>query len=345
MQGGSATAHLPAMPQRMQRLDWVDALKGLAILAVVAGHIWTRGPLRDAIYAVHMPLFFILSGYTARFVPWGKLLARCAIGLLLPFVIFSALLLAADFWIEGERGMLPIFATWEQGIWTILFETARTRGPFTILWFIPSLIIARLIWNALLMGGRRADSRRLMLVMLAIYALSIVAHHLGWASPFGLLAVPGAVLMMWVGALWHDWGQAGRRQTMLLGAMALAAFIVPLPVNMKMGNLGWLSLSLFTAAAATIMLAGLVRRLPPLLMAPLVWLGSASMVIMYLHVAFAHYLAPYASRAILFAIAVAVPMLIHRLLRLSPVTRLILLGEKSSSLNPIGLGLTNARNR
>lgn len=343
MQGGSATAHLPAMPQRIQRLDWVDALKGLAILAVVAGHIWTRGPLRDAIYAVHMPLFFILSGYTARFVPWGALLRRCAQALLLPFLIFSALLLAADFAIEGERGMLPIFASWQQGVWTILFETARTRGPFTILWFIPCLIIARLLWNALLMGGRRADSRRLMVVMPSIYALSFVAYQLGGASPLGLLAVPGAVLMMWVGALWHDWGQPGRRQTVLLAAMTLAAFIVPLPVNMKSGNFGWLSLSLFTAAAATIMLAVLVRRLPPLLMAPLVWLGSASMVVMYLHVAFAHYLAPYANRATLFAIAVAAPMMLHRLLRLSPVTRLILLGEKSPSLNPIGLGSTSVR--
>ena len=344
MQGGSATAHLPAMPQRMQRLDWVDALKGLAVLAVVAGHVWTRGPLRDAIYAVHMPLFFILSGYTARFVPWGALLRRCALGLLLPFLIFSALLLAMDFWIEGERGMLPIFASWQQGVWTILFETAHTRGPFTILWFIPCLIIARLIWNALLMGGRRVDSRGLVMVMLAIYIVSLLAHQLGGASPLGLLAVPGAVLMMWVGALWHDWGQPDCRQTAMLTLMTLAAFIIPLPVNMKLGDFGWLGLSLFTAAAATIMLAALVRRLPSVLMAPLVWLGSASMVIMYLHVAFAHYLAPYAPRVILFAIAVAAPLVLHRLLRLSPVTRLILLGEKSPSLNPIGLGSKSGTN-
>lgn len=343
MQGGSATAHMPAMPQSRERLDWVDALKGLAILAVVAGHIWTRGPLRDAIYAVHMPLFFLLSGYTARFVPWGMLLRRCAMGLLLPFLIFSALLLAADFWIEGERGMLPIFASWQQGVWTILFETARTRGPFTILWFIPCLIIARLIWNALLMGGRRADSLRLCVAAVAIYGVSIVAYRVGGPSPFGMLAVPGAVLMMWLGALWHDWGQPGRRLAASFAAMSLAAVIIPLPLNMKTGDLGWFSLSLVTAAAATIILAVIVRRLPPVLMTPLVWLGSASMVIMYLHVAFAHYLAPYAPRIILFAIAVAVPMSLYRLLRLSRVTRLILLGEKSSSLNLIGLGSTNAR--
>ncbi len=344
MQGGSATAHMPAMPQRMQRLDWVDALKGLAILAVVAGHIWTRGPLRDAIYAVHMPLFFILSGYTARFVPWALLLRRCVQSLLLPFLIFSALLLAADFAIEAVRGVRPIFASWQQGVWTILFETAHTRGPFTILWFIPCLIIARLIWNALLMGGRPADSRRLLPIMLAIYGLSLIAHQLGGASPFGLLAVPGAVLMMWVGALWHEWGQPGRRFTMLLAALTLAAFIIPLPLNMKAGDLGWLNLWLFTAAAATIMLAALVRRLPPVLMAPLVALGSASLVIMYLHVAFAHYLAPYAPRAILFIIAVAVPVLLHGVLRRARFTRLILLGEKSPSLNPIGLGSTGSTN-
>lgn len=327
MQGGSATAHQPVRPARI-RLDWVDALKGLAILAVVAGHVWPHGPLRDAIYAVHMPLFFILSGYTGRFVPWRVLLPRCAQGLLLPFLIFSALLLAADFLIEGVRGMRPIFATWQQGVWTILFETAHTRGPFTILWFIPSLIIARLMWNALLMGGRRADSRRLFPVMLAIYGLSILAHQIGGASPFGLLAVPGAVLMMWTGALWHEGGHPGPKLAALFGLMTLAAVIIPLPVNMKAGDLGWLSLSLFTAAAGTLTLAALIRLLPSALMAPLVGLGSASLVIMYLHVAFAHYLAPYAPPALLFVIAVAVPWLLHRLLRRSRITGLILLGEK-----------------
>jgi peptidoglycan/LPS O-acetylase OafA/YrhL len=51
------------MDKKTARLGWLDAAKGLGIILVVIGHVWTRGPVRDAIYAFHMPLFFIAAGY------------------------------------------------------------------------------------------------------------------------------------------------------------------------------------------------------------------------------------------------------------------------------------------
>lgn len=59
------------------RIEWIDALKGFAILTVVIGHcadgILSAGMysqykfelqvLHDAIYSFHMPLFFIVSGF------------------------------------------------------------------------------------------------------------------------------------------------------------------------------------------------------------------------------------------------------------------------------------------
>ena len=61
----------------MQRLNWIDALKGFAILSVVIGHcidgvrkgdtyseyIYALQAAYDFIYAFHMPLFFAISGY------------------------------------------------------------------------------------------------------------------------------------------------------------------------------------------------------------------------------------------------------------------------------------------
>src|SRR5690606_3359028 len=140
------------------RLVWIDALKGLGMIAVIAGHVWTSGAVRDAIYAVHMPLFFPLSGYTASAMPWLRCLPPLACGLLLPFISFTVLLLGADFLIEGLRGMRPIFPNWRAGVEAILFATATLRGPFTIFWFIPCLLGARLVWNALASGRRRPDS-------------------------------------------------------------------------------------------------------------------------------------------------------------------------------------------
>lgn len=58
-----------------QRADWIDAARGLGIVLVVLGHclrgLVAAGVLADgpvfqivdrAIYAFHMPLFFLLSG-------------------------------------------------------------------------------------------------------------------------------------------------------------------------------------------------------------------------------------------------------------------------------------------
>lgn len=44
------------------RLDWLDILKGIGIISVVIGHViqWRY------VYCFHIPLFFLISGYTFR---------------------------------------------------------------------------------------------------------------------------------------------------------------------------------------------------------------------------------------------------------------------------------------
>ena len=50
-----------------KRLQYVDFLKGFAILCVVVGHIAAFNPkcdlLIDFVYSFHMPLFFFISGF------------------------------------------------------------------------------------------------------------------------------------------------------------------------------------------------------------------------------------------------------------------------------------------
>lgn len=51
------------------RIEWVDILKGIAIICVFIGHTTNdnygniSGLLHMWIYSFHMPLFFFLSGY------------------------------------------------------------------------------------------------------------------------------------------------------------------------------------------------------------------------------------------------------------------------------------------
>lgn len=314
------------MPVVRERLDWLDALKGIGIIAVVAGHIWTRGMLRDAIYSFHMPLFFMASGAVARAVPTRLLATRLLLALGLPTLSFAILFLGLDFLIEGMRHVRPIFPDALTGASSILLSTERLRGPFAILWFAPCLIMARLAWNSL---SHRFDPAgvRMMAAMAGVMIVALLVDRYGARSPLGVLPVPGAILFIWLGHRWRD-----RRPGLLFGLACLAfaafAFIVMPPLNMRAGDLGWPILGVAGAAAIVDRIAWIARRLPGKFMHPLGWIGRNSLIVMFLHLCFAHYLAPYFPRLVLLALGVAGPLLIGLLMRRNRMTRLLFLGER-----------------
>ena len=60
------------------RVKYIDAMRGLAILTVVIGHLVQRNigggtshPLFDLIYSFHMPLFFFICG-CAQWLSYSK---------------------------------------------------------------------------------------------------------------------------------------------------------------------------------------------------------------------------------------------------------------------------------
>jgi len=322
---GEMIDHAPA---RHVRLDWLDALKGFGILAVVAGHVWTRGPVRDAIYLFHMPLFFIASGFTLRPVPFPRLLRRLSASLLVPFLIFSLLLLSADFLIEHWRGVRPIFANFAHGAQVILLSTQSTRGPFTILWFVPCLVLARLVWNGLALRWPDPGKWQWPVTILALLAAAYWWG--GTASPFGLIAVPGALAFLWIGALWRSRAGAPlpRWTGLAAGAGSLLAFAFLPPLAMKTGGLGIPLLSVAAAFVVTWTLAQALGFMPGVVVSALAGLGRMSLVIMYMHVAFIHYFAPYASPAILLVIALAGSVMVDQAARRSGPTRRLLLGAR-----------------
>ena len=75
------------------RIGWVDVAKGIAILLVIVGHTLSSGGMPwKAVFSFHMPLFFILAGYTFRARKWGELVPSSARRLLFPYVLMFLLL-------------------------------------------------------------------------------------------------------------------------------------------------------------------------------------------------------------------------------------------------------------
>ncbi len=59
--------------QIKKRIDWLDIAKGIAIICTIIGHSVEKNKIGVFIFSFHMPLFFILSGYTLKKIQFSEL--------------------------------------------------------------------------------------------------------------------------------------------------------------------------------------------------------------------------------------------------------------------------------
>ncbi len=297
--------------QDHDRFAWIDSARGIGIVAVVAGHVWTHGALRDALYSFHMPLFFLLSGYLFRPHPAWRFARRQIVAQGLTYLVYLFAILACDHLIEGMRGHRPIFSHWPQDLWPVLMGGSALKGPFTVFWFVPCLLGARIAFNAI---------ARYLPDMLAPAWIAIALTSLGAGvgmgaitdlSPWGLLSMPMALFLLWAGAAGRAIGWK-KRLVWLIVPLSLAGLFWFPPVNMKAGDYGWPILSLAGALATSALIFRIASLHPPgaaLLRA----LGRGALVIMYVHVPVIHYLAPDLPRPLLFLLGLAIPYALYRM--------------------------------
>lgn len=122
-----------------KRITYVDICKALGIYLVVLDHIMPNTPkLRAIIGAFHMPLFFILSGYTTSIKKSYKEYCLSRIkSLIIPYFIWAIL-----------------FSTYSiKNLLYILYGSNKSlgvAGSNAVLWFLPCLFISDLLANAIL---------------------------------------------------------------------------------------------------------------------------------------------------------------------------------------------------
>jgi len=306
------------------RLEWIDVARGIGIIVVVAGHVWTRGPLRDAVYSFHMPLFFLLSGFLSRPQPAARFAIRQLASQMRPYAAFLILLIIADSIIEPSKGKSPIFDQWPQDLAPVLLGGSWLRGPFTIFWFVPCLMASRIIFNALSAHWPSPLDPRWALAIIPALIGAYLLGEVTQVSILGLLTVPMALVLLWVGAAWQriPWR---RWMWVPLAAFSLAGLTAVLPtLNMKAADYGLPLLSIASAIATTLLLFRLSVRIAPF-GGWLAAMGRASLVIMYLHVAVIHYLSPLFAKPWLLLHALVLPIAIYHVLRTSSWGRRIFL--------------------
>ena len=49
-----------------KRIEWIDCVRAVSMMLIIVGHTYTAGFWQHLIYAINVPIFFVLSGYLTR---------------------------------------------------------------------------------------------------------------------------------------------------------------------------------------------------------------------------------------------------------------------------------------
>lgn len=290
-----------------QRLDYIDAAKGIGILLVVWAHILIVGPSHKLIYAFHMPLFFFVSALLfkpEKYASVVELVRKRARRLLLPYFLYSVAtwcVWAGFRYLRGDEVdsyVMPLLQTF----------IAQGSGAFMMhnsaLWFIPCLFVLEIIFYFLCKLG----TRNMIIASIAIAGLGcLLAHQFGndyllnmpWNLDAAIFALPfyavAYVLREKVGpaqlqeCVRERVGMSFFAAILMVGAMSLLAFCYG---ENSMGSSSYMCpmyvfyLRSFLGSFAMVILTILICKMTPtgIFVKTMKWCGINSLDILCLHI-------------------------------------------------------------
>ena len=128
-----------------KRMPWIDVLKGIGIILVVIGHVYSGTTIYNWLYSFHMPLFFLAAGLVYKEKPILIDLKRRIQAVIVPYFSFGLFVLI--YWYLVERR----FRTSETGFIDSLLGLLSgqySKLDFNVhLWFLPCFFITVVLFN------------------------------------------------------------------------------------------------------------------------------------------------------------------------------------------------------
>lgn len=275
------------MSGKGKRLEWIDIAKGIGILAMLVGH--NIESIESFVYSFHMPLFFILAGYTIKPLEKGELKKATYKDfqrLIIPCIITRFMVLVYDcvHFGEGILHELYIFAgslLWGGHNGSFFGRELPNVGR---IWFLLALFWAKMIYRVLL--DKIDDKKRMaFLTLLAFGSMYIGVNEIRLPQSMDLVFV--SLLFMEIGRLIKN-NRVCRRinNAMLLVIFAIWTFLAcnqGIWINMNSRKYPGYGLCLLVAVLGSICIFKFSESIEGLVIAkPLILFGRYSMVLVVL---------------------------------------------------------------
>ncbi|MEI7676034.1 MAG: acyltransferase family protein [Bacteroidales bacterium] len=184
----------------VDRVDYIDIAKGIAISMVILGHIIVDENYTRYIYAFHLPVFFFISGVFCKPERYQSLVSFARIKaktLLIPYV--SLYLLSLIYWVTVES-RTP-FVVDLRTIKGLFYATDNGwMYPNGALWFLPALFVTEVLFY--LTYKINHGKYPLLPILIGFAAVGSLLSYFGaFRLPFGINSSFMAVFFLGIGYL------------------------------------------------------------------------------------------------------------------------------------------------
>ncbi|MBF6636231.1 acyltransferase family protein [Rouxiella silvae] len=262
--------------------QWVDTSKGIAILLVIAGHVFS-GFLSNAIFLFHMPFFFFLSGILLKPQPPGNYFLRKTPRLISPYIFYAVIFFILSlfyFYHNGQFSLLKVVHSMEREVVGGRFLT----GWQSVFWFIPVFCISQQLLNFVLSRVSAKAASAVMLVMLTIAYID--SYFVKVNVPLNLSAVLYATPLMYIGYYLKIKNINISKYLLVLISIISIAMVYFWPdlfkVDMKYAFYGMPVVGAISALCMSLLIINFSKNLSKGV-GFLSFVGVNSMIIMYIH--------------------------------------------------------------
>lgn len=149
------------------RINYLDNIKGFAIILVVLGHSYSNtNILTNWLNAFHMPLFFVVSGFL---IAYNKKLeyklSKKIKSIMIPYIVFSLVLGGFIGVLRYQSDICELLIYMKN----VLFLIVTLQG-YSVCWFLACLFVSEIIFIFLL----RNTNKFRTYIFISIYIVSII---------------------------------------------------------------------------------------------------------------------------------------------------------------------------
>lgn len=204
-----------------QRISFIDALKGIAILLVVLGHSFVGSKPFPPItpynlffftYAIHMPLFFFLSGFVFNFPKYFDhfydfVKSRFRL-LIVPYINFSIFFVL----------MSSLLGGFAWSLFTPVFDMSRY-------WFLPCLFLVQILYYVL-SKYLYADNKIILMGLVVLLGLSETLIPFRYYPWYTLKIALVGLLFYYSGNLMRDEVHLDTKSSLFVCSECVAIFLI-----------------------------------------------------------------------------------------------------------------------